>query len=240
MTERLQKVLSQAGVASRRQAEQYILEGRVSVNGKVIKELGTKVTPSRDHIRVDGKIIGAEKPVYILLYKPKGVVSTMSDPEGRKTVKSLVEDIPERIYPVGRLDYNTEGLLLMTNDGELAYVLTHPSHEIEKTYLARVLGLPAEEKLDRLRIGIRLEDGVTAPAKLILLEHDREKNITQVEITIHEGKNRQVRRMFEAIGHPVNQLKRVSFAFLTLQGVRRGRYRHLTTAEVQQLKSLSR
>ncbi|EGO63669.1 pseudouridine synthase [Acetonema longum] len=240
MTERLQKVLSQAGVASRRQAEQYILEGRVSVNGKVIKELGTKVTPGKDRIRVDGKIIGAEKLVYILLYKPKGVVSTMSDPEGRKTVKSLVEDIPERIYPVGRLDYNTEGLLLMTNDGELAQALTHPSHEIEKTYLARVLGQPAEEKLDRLRIGIRLEDGVTAPAKLILLEHDREKNITQVEIIIHEGKNRQVRRMFEAIGHPVNQLKRVSFAFLTLQGVRRGRYRHLTTAEVQQLKSLSR
>lgn len=240
MTERLQKVLSQAGVASRRQAEQYILEGRVTVNGRVVKELGTKVTPGKDQIRVDGKIIGAEKSVYILLYKPKGVVSTMSDPEGRKTVKSLVEDISERIYPVGRLDYSTEGLLLMTNDGELAHALTHPSHEIEKTYLARVLGLPAEEKLDRLRIGIRLEDGVTAPAKVTRLEHDPEKNITRVEITIHEGKNRQVRRMFEAIGHPVNQLKRVSFAFLTLQGVRRGHYRHLTTPEVQQLKSLSR
>ncbi len=239
MPERLQKVISQAGIASRRESEELINAGRVKVNGVVVTELGTKVEPTRDKVAVDNKPIRTEKPVYILLNKPRGIVTTLHDPEGRKTVASLLPDISERIYPVGRLDYNTEGLLLMTNDGELTHALTHPSHEIDKTYRAKVLGRPPEEKLDRLRAGIKLEDGLTAPAKVNAVEYDREKDLTTVEIVITEGRNRQVRRMFEAIGHPVRQLKRVKFAFLTLVGVRRGAYRHLEADEVETLKNIA-
>lgn len=239
MPERLQKVISQAGIASRRESEELIKAGRVKVNGVVVTELGTKVEPTRDKVAVDNKLIRTEKPVYILLNKPRGIVTTLHDPEGRKTVASLLPDISERIYPVGRLDYNTEGLLLMTNDGELTHALTHPSHEIDKTYRAKVLGRPPEEKLDRLRAGIKLEDGLTAPAKVNTVEYDREKDLTTVEIVISEGRNRQVRRMFEAIGHPVRQLKRVKFAFLTLMGVRRGAYRHLEADEVETLKNIA-
>lgn len=239
MPERLQKVISQAGIASRRESEELIKAGRVKVNGVVVTELGTKVEPTRDKVAVDNKHIRTEKPVYILLNKPRGIVTTLHDPEGRKTVASLLPDISERIYPVGRLDYNTEGLLLMTNDGELTHALTHPSHEIDKTYRAKVLGRPPEEKLDRLRAGIKLEDGLTAPAKVNAVEYDREKDLTTVEIVITEGRNRQVRRMFEAIGHPVRQLKRVKFAFLTLVGVRRGAYRHLEADEVETLKNIA-
>lgn len=239
MPERLQKVISQAGIASRRESEELIKAGRVKVNGVVVTELGTKVEPTRDKVAVDNKPIRTEKPVYILLNKPRGIVTTLHDPEGRKTVASLLPDISERIYPVGRLDYNTEGLLLMTNDGELTHALTHPSHEIDKTYRAKVLGRPPEEKLDRLRAGIKLEDGLTAPAKVNAVEYDREKDLTTVEIVITEGRNRQVRRMFEAIGHPVRQLKRVKFAFLTLVGVRRGAYRNLEADEVETLKNIA-
>lgn len=239
MPERLQKVISQAGIASRRDSEELIKAGRVKVNGVVVTELGTKVEPTRDKVAVDNKLIRTEKSVYILLNKPRGIVTTLHDPEGRKTVASLLPDISERIYPVGRLDYNTEGLLLMTNDGELTHALTHPSHEIDKTYRAKVLGRPPEEKLDRLRAGIKLEDGLTAPAKVNTMEYDREKDLTTVEIVISEGRNRQVRRMFEAIGHPVRQLKRVKFAFLTLIGVRRGSYRHLEPAEVENLRNIA-
>lgn len=239
MPERLQKVISQAGIASRRESEELIKAGRVKVNGVVVTELGTKVEPTRDKVAVDNKLIRTEKTVYILLNKPRGIVTTLHDPEGRKTVASLLPDISERIYPVGRLDYNTEGLLLMTNDGELTHALTHPSHEIDKTYRAKVLGRPPEEKLDRLRAGIKLEDGLTAPAKVNTVEYDREKDLTTVEIVISEGRNRQVRRMFEAIGHPVRQLKRVKFAFLTLMGVRRGAYRHLEADEVETLKNIA-
>jgi len=239
MPERLQKIISQAGIASRRDSEELIKAGRVKVNGVVVTELGTKVEPARDKIAVDNKLIRGEKPVYILLNKPRGIVTTLHDPEGRKTVASLLTDISERIYPVGRLDYNTEGLLIMTNDGELTHALTHPSHEIAKTYHAKVLGQPPEEKLDRLRTGIKLEDGLTAPARVNILEYDREKGLTTVEIVIFEGRNRQVRRMFEAIGHPVRQLKRVKFAFLTLAGLRRGSYRHLELAEVENLRNIA-
>lgn len=239
MPERLQKVISQAGIASRRDSEELIKAGRVKVNGVVVTELGTKVEPTRDKVAVDNKLIRTEKSVYILLNKPRGIVTTLHDPEGRKTVASLLPDISERIYPVGRLDYNTEGLLLMTNDGELTHALTHPSHEIDKTYRAKVLGRPPEEKLDRLRAGIKLEDGLTAPAKVNTIEYDREKDLTTVEIVISEGRNRQVRRMFEAIGHPVRQLKRVKFAFLTLVGVRRGAYRHLEPDEVENLRNIA-
>ena len=204
------------------------------------RELGTKVDPERDIVAVDGKPIAAEKKVYILLNKPKGIVTTCADPQGRKTVLDLLGEVPARIYPVGRLDYNTEGLLLLTNDGELAHALTHPSRQIDKTYIAKVKGIPAEEKLDLLRMGIKLEDGLTAPAKVNVVDVDREKNVTTLEITIHEGKNRQIRRMCDAIGHPIKNLKRVRFAFLTLEGLRRGQFRYLSYGEVQKLKRLVR
>lgn len=237
MAERLQKVISQAGVASRRDAEKIITAGRVKVNGKTVSELGTKVD-LEDVVKIDGKAINREKPVYVLLNKPKGVVTTLKDPEGRETVASLVKDIPERIYPVGRLDYHTEGLLLLTNDGNLTQSITHPRHHIPKVYEVKVLGLPSDEQLDKLRQGIKLEDGLTQPAKVILLNRDQVKSVSELEVTIFEGKNRQIRRMFEAIGHPVRDLKRTKLAFLTLVGVKRGTYRLLTADEVKRLKSL--
>ncbi|HWR45261.1 pseudouridine synthase [Sporomusa sp.] len=240
MLERLQKVIAQAGIASRRDAEELITAGRVTVNGKVVTELGTKIESRRDRVAVDGKPLKAEKYVYILLNKPKGVVTTLEDPRGRKTVADIVAKIPERIYPVGRLDYNTEGLLIMTNDGDVTYALTHPSHEIAKTYLAKVEGYPPEEKLDKLRVGIKLEDGVTAPAKINIVDIDREKELTTLEIIIYEGKNRQIRRMCEAIGYPVKNLKRIQYAFLTLEGLRRGQYRQLLAGEVEELKRLGK
>lgn len=240
MLERLQKVIAQAGIASRRDAEELITAGRVTVNGKVVTELGTKIDSRRARVTVDGKPLKAEKYVYILLNKPKGVVTTLEDPRGRKTVADIVAKIPERIYPVGRLDYNTEGLLIMTNDGDITHALTHPSHEIAKTYLAKVQGFPPEDKLDRLRVGIRLEDGVTAPAKINVVDIDREKELTTLEIIIYEGKNRQIRRMCEAIGFPVKNLKRVQYAFLTLEGLRRGQYRQLLAGEVEELKRLGK
>lgn len=238
--ERLQKMISQAGVASRRESEKIIQQGRVTVNGKVVTEMGTKVTPGKDRIMVDGKPIAGEKLVYILLYKPKGIVTTLKDPQDRKTVASLVSDITQRIYPVGRLDYNTEGLLLLTNDGALTHALIHPSKKIDKTYIAKVAGRPSQEKLDLLRVGIQLEDGMTAPAVINMIDFDRERNMTSLQITIHEGKNRQIRRMFEAIGSDVKQLKRVQFAFLTLEGLRRGGYRHLLPQEVEALQNLNK
>ena len=238
MLERLQKIMSQAGIASRRESEKIIQQGRVTVNGKVVTELGTKVMPGNDRIMVDGKRIQGEKLVYILFYKPKGVLTTLTDPQDRKTIASFITDIPERIYPVGRLDYSTEGLLLLTNDGALTHSLIHPSKKINKTYIAKVGGEPAQEKIDLLRVGIQLDDGMTAPAIIDVLEYDQERDLTTIRITIHEGKNRQIRRMFEAIGSDVKQLKRVKFAFLTLDGVKRGSYRHLLASEVEELHKL--
>jgi len=164
----------------------------------------------------------------------------LNDPQDRKTVASLVSDIPQRIYPVGRLDYNTEGLLLLTNDGALTNSLIHPSKKINKTYIAKVSGQPLQEKIDLLRVGIELEDGKTAPAIIDFVEYDRDKDLTSLRVTIHEGKNRQIRRMFEAIGSDVKQLKRIKFAFLTLDGVKRGSYRHLLASEVEALHNLNK
>ena len=236
MEERLQKVLAQAGVASRREAEGYILAGRVKVNGKVVKELGTKVGPDA-FIMVDGHPIHRERKTYLLFYKPRGVVTTMKDPEGRKTVADYVKDIPQRVYPVGRLDYNTEGLLLLTNDGELAQALTHPSHEVDKTYEVTVPGIVPQEKLDLLRVGVKLEDGMTAPAVVVLTGYDYEKNLTHFTVTIHEGRNRQVRRMCDAIGFPVRYLRRVMMGTLTLDGLRRGDCRELFHEEIEELRA---
>lgn len=233
---RLQKYLAHAGVASRRASEKLILSGRVSVNGQVVTELGTKVIPGQDVVQVDGKIVTlATQKVYYLLNKPVGYVTTAKDPQGRPTVLDLIPS-PERIYPVGRLDYDSEGLLLLTNDGDVAYVLTHPRYEIKKKYLVEVQGTPNPETLLRLARGIKLADGWTAPAKVKLIRGSGETAVLTIEI--HEGRNRQVRRMFEAVGHPVLWLKRLTMGPLRLGGLRSGEYRRLTPEEIAALQQL--
>jgi len=237
--ERLQKVIAYAGVASRRKAEQLITEGKVKVNGKVVRELGTKVSSS-DTIEVEGVKLEKENKVYFLLYKPRGYISAVTDDKGRKTVVDIFKKhVPERIFPVGRLDYDTTGLLLLTNDGEFSYQLTHPKFKIDKTYVARVKGIPTIEGLKKLQRGIKLEDGKTAPAKVNMTSFDEKAGKAICEITIHEGRNRQVRRMFEAIGTPVVKLKREKFAFLTLGNLNPGEYRELTKQEVKWLRVLA-
>ncbi|MBB5355737.1 23S rRNA pseudouridine2605 synthase [Anoxybacillus mongoliensis] len=236
--ERLQKVIAHAGVASRRKAEQLIVEGKVKVNGKVVTELGVKVSP-QDRIEVDGIPLEREEPVYYLLYKPRGVISSVKDEKGRKVVTDFFKHVNKRIYPIGRLDYDTSGLLLLTNDGEFANLLMHPRYEIEKVYIAKVKGIPTREKIKQLEKGIVLEDGMTAPAKAKVLSIDKRKQTAIVELRIHEGRNRQVRRMFEAIGHPVLKLKRERYAFLDLKGLNPGDYRELSPHEVKQLRALA-
>ena len=235
MEERLQKIISAAGVASRRSAEQLIIEGRVRVNGKVVAELGAKADASNDHIKVDGKLINPKQPrTYIVLNKPAGYVTTMSDPEGRPTVQDLLKGIKTRVYPVGRLDYNTEGLLLMTNDGEFAHLITHPKHEFPKTYLAKVKGVLDDQAIVMLEKGIFLQDGKTAPAKIKKIR--KEEMNSWVEITIHEGRKRQVRRMFDHVGRSVIKLKRIRTGGLSLGDLPEGRFRHLTLDEVKTLR----
>ncbi|MDD6286918.1 pseudouridine synthase [Acidaminococcus fermentans] len=235
--ERLQKVMAAAGVASRRECEKIILAGRVQVNGKPVTELGTRVGKA-DRITVDGKALHRKSARHTyLLYKPGGVVTTMKDPQGRRTVADLMAGLHQRLYPVGRLDYLTEGLLLMTNDGELAQHLTHPSHHVDKTYEVEVHGRVPEEKLDVLRLGVPLEDGLTAPAVVYVKKWDPEKNLTWFTVTIHEGRNRQVRRMCDFIGFPVKSLKRIQVGTLTLEGMKKGEFRELTPEEVASLES---
>ncbi|MGD8189147.1 pseudouridine synthase [Brevibacillus ginsengisoli] len=234
--ERLQKVLAQAGVASRRNCEEIIKEGRVRVNGAIVTELGTKVDPSIDEIEVDGKVIRREKHLYILLYKPTGVITSLHDPQGRKVVTDLLQGVQERVYPVGRLDYDTSGLLLLTNDGELANKIAHPSYEMDKVYRAWVKGIPTSDQVKRLATGIQLEDGMTSPGEARILEVDPVKKRAHLELTIHEGRNRQVRRMCEAIGHPVISLERIQLGFLTLEGLKKGDYRFLTNQEVEHIQ----
>lgn len=236
MEERLQKILAAAGVASRREAEKIIAAGRVRVNGKTVTELGAKFDASRCRITVDGKPVAAEAKVYYLFNKPRGVVTTMSDPQKRRSIADFVKELPQRVFPVGRLDYNTEGLLLLTNDGGLAQALMHPSHEVDKTYVVKVPGIVPQEKLDQLRIGVRLEDGMTSPAAVNLRTYDHDRNFTVFDITIHEGRNRQVRRMCDFIGFPVRELKRVKMGPLVLSGLGRGRFRELTANELAQLR----
>ncbi|MBQ2776680.1 MAG: rRNA pseudouridine synthase [Peptococcaceae bacterium] len=232
--ERLQKYLASAGVASRRASEKLILEGKVAVNGKVVKELGTKVIPGKDKVTVDGKPVRTEEQlVYYLMNKPAGYLTTVKDTHDRPTVMDLLAGIPYRVFPVGRLDFETEGLLLLTNDGEFAYRMTHPKFKIKKTYLATVQGELTKERLQMLREGVELEDGKTAPAEVKVVR--QEKHRTVVEITIHEGKNRQVRRMFKAVKNPVLELKRINVGGLTLKGVGSGEIRSLTDEELQKL-----
>lgn len=236
--ERLQKVIAQAGIASRRNAEELIKQGKVKVNDVIVTELGTKVA-RQDRIEVNGIQIEKEEPVYFLLYKPVGVISSVSDDKGRKVVADFFPHIEQRIFPIGRLDYDTSGVLLMTNDGEFANLLMHPKHEIEKVYIAKVKGVLDREKITMLEKGVVLEDGKTAPARVKLLGGDRRKETAIVQITIHEGKNRQVRRMLEAVGCKVVKLKREQYAFLGVGALRPGDSRGLSPYEVKQLRSLA-
>lgn len=236
--QRLQKAIAQAGVTSRRKAETLIRRGKVKVNGEVVTELGTKVS-GNDQIEVDGIPLDKEEPVYFLLYKPRGVISSVRDDKGRKVVTDFFDDIEQRIFPVGRLDYDTSGLLLLTNDGDFANRLMHPSYQIEKTYVAKVAGAVTKPKQQQLRKGVALDDGKTAPAGVKVLSADRKKGTSIVEITIHEGKNHQVRRMLKAVGCPVLKLKRERYGFLTLHGLNPGEWRELTPHEVKKLHALA-
>lgn len=236
--ERLQKVMAHCGVASRRKSEELIQAGRVTVNGKKVTELGVKVNPS-DKIEVDGVPIYQEQPVYYLFYKPKNVISAVSDDKDRPVVNDYFTRVPERIFPVGRLDYDTSGLLLMTNDGEFANLLTHPKHEIDKVYVAKVKGIATKEALKPLRNGIRIEGRKTAPARFKVLSTDHRKGTSVVELIIHEGRNHQVKNMLAAVNLPVMKLKREKVGTLDLIGLNPGDYRELTKKEVSQLYVLA-
>ncbi|CAH0418125.1 pseudouridine synthase [Periweissella ghanensis] len=240
MADRLQKVMAQAGVASRRKSEELIATGHVTVNGQVMTELGYKVQP-KDKIEVDGMPVQqAEKLVYYLLYKPRGFVSTAKDEKGRRTVVDLLTDVDERVYPVGRLDFDTTGALIMTNDGDLMNYLTHPKYEVDKVYTAKVEGIPTNDELMQLRHGIKLEGKMTKPARTKILNtktNENKKTTTLVQITIHEGRNHQVKKMFKHIGHEVVGLRRESYGFLDLHGLQPGDYRELRFEEVEALKN---
>jgi 23S rRNA pseudouridine2605 synthase len=233
--ERLQKILSQAGVASRRAAEQLMIEGRVTVNGATIRELGTKADAAHDDIRVDGRRVkAAERHRYLLLNKPRGYMTTRSDPERRPTVIDLLKGVREYVYPVGRLDFDSEGLLILTNDGDLAARLTHPSHGVPRVYEARVLGVPDRHDVDRLHRGVSLEGRRTGPADVVLLGES--SGHATLRVTIREGRNRQVRNMCESIGHPVTQLRRVAIGPITDTRLKPGAWRDLTEEEVRRLR----
>ena len=234
--ERLQKVIANSGICSRRKAEELILAGKVKVNGKTITELGTKVT-EKDEISVDGKIIEKEEKVYFLLNKPRGVVTTASDDRNRTTVVDLIET-DKRIYPVGRLDYDTTGVLLLTNDGELTNLLIHPSSNIEKVYVAKIEGILSKEDIIKLSKGVIIDGRKTSKALVKVEKVDKKNNVSYVKLIIHEGRNHQVKKMFEAVGYQVIKLKRESFAGLDLKGLKSGEYRYLTIKEVKTLYSL--
>lgn len=236
--ERLQKIIAHAGIASRREAEQLIADGRVKVNGEIVIELGTQASGT-DIIEVDDIPIYKEEPVYYLFYKPRRVITAVTDDKERRVVTDFFPKVRERIYPVGRLDYDTSGLLIMTNDGELANILMHPSHKVEKVYVAKVEKIPSPQAIKQLERGIVIEGKKTAPAKLKMLKNKGDKANTIIEITIHEGRNRQIRKMFEAVGHPVMKLKRERYAFLDLQGLKSGEHRILRKDEVEQLKLIA-
>jgi len=236
--ERLQKILSQAGIASRRASEQLMRDGRVTVNGDTIRELGSKADASRDDIRVDGRRIKvAAHHRYLLLNKPRGYMTTRSDPERRPTVLDLLRGVTEYVYPVGRLDFDSEGLLLLTNDGELAARLTHPRHGVARVYEARVLGVPDTRDIARLSRGIVLEGRRTSPAEVKVLPHGRDAREATLSIVIREGRNRQVRKMCDAIGHPVSHLRRVAIGPIRDARLKVGSWRDLTEDEVKQLRN---
>ncbi len=232
--ERLQKILARGGIASRRAAEQMIVAGRVRVNGKLVTELGAKADPYNDKIEIDGKRVVAETLVYVLVHKPRGVVSTMSDPEGRPSVRELLTGVGTRVFPIGRLDFATSGALLATNDGEMADALMHPRRAVPKTYVCKVAGQMSPADILKWKKGIQLEDGMTLPAEVKLLRHEAGKS--WIELTITEGRNQQIRRMGEASGFPVMRLARLAFAGITTDDLRPGQWRHLTRDELVTLK----
>lgn len=234
MEERLQKYLANCGIASRRKCEEYILEGKVKVNGNIIRELGTKVNPQKDIVEYENKKVITNNNIYILLNKPIGYVTTVEDQFGRDTVLNLVK-VKERIVPVGRLDMYTSGALILTNDGDFVYKITHPKHEINKTYTVTVKGIINNDEIERLRKGVKIEDYITKPAKVKILKTDTEKDISRLEITIHEGKNRQVRKMCEAIEKKVLALHRSKIGEIGVKDLELGKWRYLSSKEIKSL-----
>jgi 23S rRNA pseudouridine2605 synthase len=232
--ERLQKIVARAGVASRRAAEELISKGRVRVNGVVVTTLGTKVDTRDDKVEVDGRRLVAEDPLYIVLHKPRGVVSTVHDPEGRPTVRELLKDISERVFPVGRLDYHTSGALLLTNDGEFCDGLIHPKRDVPKTYVLKVQGDMREDDRLKWEEGVVIDGEKTRPAEVFILR--REQGKTWVEVTLYEGRNQQIRKMGEETGFPVMRLARTSFAGVTTERLRPGEFRSLSREELQALR----
>lgn len=237
MQERIQKFLSRNGVDSRRKCEQYILEGKVKVNGNVVRKLGIKVNPDKDCIEFNGKKIKNNKNelIYILLNKPVGYVTTVKEQFGRKKVLDLIDKIDIKLVPVGRLDMYTSGALILTNDGDFVYKVTHPKHEIEKTYKATIKGILSRQEIKQLEQGVKIDDYVTALAKVKVLKEDINKNISIVQIKIHEGKNRQVRKMFEAVNKKVIYLHRTSIGNITIKDMKIGEWRILEEKEVKKL-----
>jgi 23S rRNA pseudouridine2605 synthase len=239
LEERLQKLIAAAGLASRRHAEELIAAGEVTVNGEVVREQGTKADPARDHIKVRGRLINPllekQEKTYVLLNKPRGYLTALSDPEGRPLVSELVPQSLGRLHPVGRLDFNTEGLLILTNDGELTNHVTAARNHVEKVYEVKVKGVPPEAQVERLRRGVRLDDGAkTAPARIV--KTDETKTNAWYEVTLREGRNQQIRRMFDLVGHSVIKLRRVRIGPVNAEGILIGQWRHLTPAEVKRLK----
>ncbi|WP_455370295.1 pseudouridine synthase [Petrachloros mirabilis] len=234
---RLQKLIAGTGIASRRKAEEMIAAGRVTVNGKVVTELGTKVDPARDHVKVDGKHISAAQPfVYVMLNKPKNVMSTLDDPGGRTTVKDYLRGVSVRVFPVGRLDFDSEGLMLLTNNGDLAQALLHPRYHVPKTYLIKVKGVLTDDEIRRLEQGVKLEDGMTSPASVKKVR--KVEANSWLEITIREGRKHQVKRMLESVGHPVIKLMRIRMGPLSLGALEPGEFRFLTDREANALREL--
>lgn len=234
---RLQKILADAGVASRRKGEELILAGRVSVNNKVIRELGIMADPAYDRIRVDGKSLPRPAPkLYYLLYKPRGVITSLHDPEGRPTIRDLIPRVKAKIFPVGRLDYDAEGLLLLTNDGELAMHLSHPRYRVPRTYLVKVKGVLTADEMARIEQGVMLDDGMSPGIKITPIRRLQKNSV--VKVTLHEGRNRVIKRTFEVMQHPVLRLKRIGFASLTLEGLRPGDYRPLSSEEIEHVRGL--
>jgi 23S rRNA pseudouridine2605 synthase len=234
MEQRLQKIMADMGVASRRKAEELIMEGRVTVNGKGAV-IGMKADPATDHIKVDGKLlVSPERKVYFIFNKPRGVVTSLSDPEGRPTVSDFLRGVKQRVFPVGRLDYDSEGMLILTNDGDFAHSVLHPSKKIPKTYLVKIKGVLEEEEITKLRTGIRLDRTVTAPAKVKRLR--KGEHNSWIEMTISEGKKRQIRRMLERVGHQVIRLMRIRIGGLEMGPLKPGALRRLTLAEIEKIR----
>ena len=236
--ERLQKVIAQSGVTSRRKAEKLIEEGRVKVNNQVVTKLGTKVS-SEDQVEVDGIPLEKETPVYYLLYKPRGVISSVADEKGRKTVTDLLKNVKERIFPIGRLDYDTSGILLLTNDGEFANLLMHPRHRVKKTYTVTIQGILSNKELTQLKRGVFSDNDLLKAIHTKVLSANRKKNTMTLELTLIEGKNRHIHRMMEGLGYSVSKLKRETYGLLTLDGLSAGDFRPLTPKEVRQMYNLT-